>query len=232
VAIAADIAADLARALDPVRLAEAASIVPDPWQAEALRSCAPRILLNCSRQSGKSTVTAILAVHTALYEPGALVLLLSPSLRQSQELFRKALGVYRALGRPVPAEAENTLAVQLENHSRILSLPGKEHTVRGYSGVRLLVSRLQALLQSERLHLPKTREAEQLAKKLLDYELKIDERANDTYGAFKVGTHDDLVTALGLAVQLPAHRPKVWILEEKVMSLQAGAFEPVAPRRS
>ena len=26
--------------------------------------------------------------------------------------------------------------------------------------------------------------------------------ANDRYGAFKVGTHDDLVTALGLAVQL------------------------------
>jgi hypothetical protein len=29
----------------------------------------------------------------------------------------------------------------------------------------------------------------------------LDEDANDTYGAFKVGTHDDLVTALGLAVQ-------------------------------
>lgn len=35
---------------------------------------------------------------------------------------------------------------------------------------------------------------------LLDYEIRVDENANDRYGAFRVGTHDDLVTALGLAV--------------------------------
>jgi phage terminase large subunit-like protein len=51
------------------------------------------VLLNCSRQSGKSTVAASLAVYEALALPGALVLLLSPSLRQSQELFRKTLDV-------------------------------------------------------------------------------------------------------------------------------------------
>jgi hypothetical protein len=68
-------------------------------------------------------------------------------------------------------------------------------------GKAWLVSRLQALLQSGRLHLPKTREAEVLAKELLDYEIHVDEKANDTYGAFKVGTHDDLVTAVGLATQ-------------------------------
>lgn len=129
----------LGLALDPVALAERAGIEPDPWQAEVLRSTASRLLLNCSRQSGKSTVTAILAVHTALYEPGALVLLLSPSLRQSQELFRKALGVYRASGAPIPSDAESGLRLELESGSRILSLPGKEATIRGYSGVRLLV---------------------------------------------------------------------------------------------
>lgn len=133
------LAADLATALDPVRLAESAGITPDGWQADVLRSRADRVLLNCSRQSGKSTTTGILAVHTALYEPGALVLMLSPSLRQSSELFRKASDVYRDLGRPVPAEAQSALRLELENGSRIVSLPGKEHTVRGFSGVRLLV---------------------------------------------------------------------------------------------
>jgi len=133
------IAADLARALDPAAFSEQAGLVPDPWQAGVLRSAAPRLLLNCSRQSGKSTVTGVLAVHTALYTPGALVLLLSPTLRQSQELFKKCLAVYRALGRPVPPETESALRLELENDSRILSLPGKEHTVRGFSGVRLLV---------------------------------------------------------------------------------------------
>jgi hypothetical protein len=132
------LADDLALALDPVRLAARAGLDPDPWQATLLRSTAPRILLNCSRQSGKSTITAALAVWTAVYEPGALVLLLSPSQRQSGELFKKAIGVYRTLGRPVPAESETALQLTLENGSRLVALPGKEETIRGYSGVRLL----------------------------------------------------------------------------------------------
>ncbi len=133
------IAADLATALDAVLLAQRAGITPDPWQATVLRSRSPRLLLNCSRQSGKSTTTGVLAVHTALYQPGALVLLLSPSLRQSQELFKKCLDVYRVAGRPVPADAESALRLELANGSRIVSLPGTEVSVRGFSAVRLLV---------------------------------------------------------------------------------------------
>jgi len=68
-------------------------------------------------------------------------------------------------------------------------------------GKAWLVSRLQALLQTGRILLPKTAEAQALAKELMDYEIKVDQDANDKYGAFKVGSHDDLVTALGLAVQ-------------------------------
>jgi hypothetical protein len=51
-------------------------------------------------------------------------------------------------------------------------------------------------------HLPDSDEARTLAQELQDYEIRVSEDANDRYGAFKVGTHDDLVTALGLAVQL------------------------------
>lgn len=120
------------------QLAEAVGLVLDPWQRQFLDSDADRALLNASRQSGKSTMTAVLAVHTALYDPGALVLLLSPTLRQSGELFRKALSLYRDLGRPVPAESETALTLTLANGSRIVSLPGDEQTVRGYSGVKLL----------------------------------------------------------------------------------------------
>jgi hypothetical protein len=135
----AELVSDLAAALDPVVLAQQAGIDPDPWQREVLRSTAPRVLLNCSRQSGKSTISALLALHTARYTPAALVLLLSPSQRQSAELFRKCLDVYRGLGRPVPAQAETSLRLELEGGSRIISLPGSEDTIRGYSGVRLLV---------------------------------------------------------------------------------------------
>src|SRR5258708_1172854 len=136
--VASDIA-KLKMRLDPVRMALAASLDPDPWQAKLLRSQTQRVLVNCSRQSGKSTTTAILADHTELYEPGSTILLLSPSLRQSGELFRKCMDVYRALDRPVPSEAETALKLELENESRIVSLPGKEGTVRGISKVKLLI---------------------------------------------------------------------------------------------
>jgi hypothetical protein len=125
--------------LGPVELAERAGVVPDSWQRQVLTSAAPRLLLNCSRQSGKSTVCALLAVHTAIYEPGALVLLVSRAERQSKELFRKCLDAYRALGRPVDPETENKLELELVNGARIVALPGSEQTIRSFSGVRLLL---------------------------------------------------------------------------------------------
>jgi len=134
-----DMARDLATALDPSLLMEHAGLVPDPWQRDFLRSQAQRILLLCSRQSGKSTTTAVRALHTALYTADSLVLLLSPTLRQSAELFRKVLDVYGALTEPEPRLDDNELKMALANGSRILSLPGKELTVRGYSGVRLII---------------------------------------------------------------------------------------------
>jgi hypothetical protein len=93
-----------------------------------------------SRQSGKSTVAAALALREALLNPPALVLLLSPTLRQSGELFRaKVLLLYNALGRPVATVQESALTMELANGSRIVSLPGDEKTVRCYSGVRMLI---------------------------------------------------------------------------------------------
>jgi len=136
---AASIVTDLARALDPVLLAEQAGIVPDPWQCEVLRSTAPRMLLNASRQSGKSTITSLLAIHTAMYEPGALILMLSKAERQAGELFRKCMTAYNALRRPVAAKSEGALHLELTNGSRIIALPGKEETIRSFSAVRLLI---------------------------------------------------------------------------------------------
>jgi hypothetical protein len=131
------IAGDLATALDPVLLARRCGLDPDPWQQEVLRSGSPRMLLNASRQSGKSTTVAMLNVHTALYQPGSLCLMLSPTLRQSGELFRKARDLLGALkGDPLPEET--ALSLRMANGSRIVSLPGKEGTVRGYSAVTLL----------------------------------------------------------------------------------------------
>ena len=134
------LAADLALAVDPAALARHVGLDPDPWQVELLRSDARQTILNCSRQSGKSTTTAVVAVHEAEYRPPALVLLLSPSLRQSQELFRKVKDVRVTLGDDAcPVAEEPALRLELVNGSRLVCLPGKEATIRGYSGVTLLV---------------------------------------------------------------------------------------------
>jgi hypothetical protein len=79
-----------------------------------------------------------------------------------------------------------------------------------YLGKAYLVSRLQVLLQTGRLHLPRTADCEQLAQELLDYEIQVDEKANERYGAFRVGSRDDQVTALGLAVHNEPHLPGVY----------------------
>jgi hypothetical protein len=137
--VVANLALDLASALDPVQFARSAGIEPDPWQADVLRSTDRRVLMNASRQSGKSTVSALIALHEALYTPSTLVLLLSPSLRQSSELFRTLARLYAGMGASVGPKAESALRLELENGSRIISLPASEATIRGYSGVSLLV---------------------------------------------------------------------------------------------
>jgi hypothetical protein len=130
---------DIRLALDKVAFAKELGIRPDGWQEDLLCSHSERILLNCSRQSGKSTMSALIALHRALYHPDSLILCLAPALRQSQELFSKIAGFYRALGRPVPPQGERRLSLELENGSRIITLPGTEKTIRGFSGAALLI---------------------------------------------------------------------------------------------
>lgn len=126
-------------ARDPVALMEAAGLKPDPWQRDVLRSQSGRLLLNITRQGGKSTTTAVKALHRALFTRRSLVLLLSPSLRQSQELFSKVTAIYDDAGRPIAADTVSTQTMRLVNGSRIVALPGNEKTIRGFSGVDLLV---------------------------------------------------------------------------------------------
>jgi hypothetical protein len=128
-----------ALAEDPIRILTHAGLEPDDWQASVLRSDAQRMLLLASRQAGKSSVVAALALQTALLRPRSPVLLLSPSQRQSGELFRKIVDLFGALDRPMGVSAESALRLELSNGSRVVSLPGDEKNIRGFSGVALLV---------------------------------------------------------------------------------------------
>lgn len=132
---------DLIRATDPVSFALDVSGFKelDPWQRDVLTSANDRIILNLTRQGGKSAIAALKGLHRAVYGQGSLVLLLSPSMRQSSEIFQKVHDFYRPIAREVPCRRETALRMELRNGSRIISLPGKEATIRGYSGVDLLI---------------------------------------------------------------------------------------------
>jgi hypothetical protein len=134
-------ASDLRLALDTDWFAKCAGLEGplDPWQKQVLEGDARKVALNCCRQSGKSTTAGLLACRTALYEPGSLILCVSPSLRQSGELFRKVTGFLHALPTKPGIHAESALRLELRNGSRVVSLPGSEKTVRGYSKASLIV---------------------------------------------------------------------------------------------
>lgn len=124
----------------PLELAEAVGLELDDWQRDYLLSPANRRILNCTRQAGKSTVAAVDALSDALTAPGALILIIAPSERQSLETFRKVAGFYSLLGHPIPAGSDRKLGMELLNGSRIEALPGSEKTTRGFSAPRRIIA--------------------------------------------------------------------------------------------
>ena len=114
---------------------------PDAWQVGVLVSDAPNVLMLAARQTGKTGVAAVLAAQHAAAVPGSLTLVLSPSLRQSAELYRRVREVLLALGDAAPPAVDaSAVRVELANGSRVISLPGgRDDTIRGYPSVSLLI---------------------------------------------------------------------------------------------
>jgi hypothetical protein len=129
----------------PVEFAMSVGIEPDPWQLEVLASDHPRKILCCGRQTGKSTVGAVLAVHKALTRPGSTVLVVAPGERQAKLLFSKARRLYELAGYPLPAHSHRRTGLELANGSIIEALPAVERTTRGYSVDLLIVDEAAAV---------------------------------------------------------------------------------------
>lgn len=114
---------------------------PGEEQARILREAVRfrNIGLNCSRQWGKSTVVAVLAVHRLVMEPGVTVLVVGPAARQAGETVRKVREFLKMLGMRTKGEKGHPDAAVLPNGSRIIALPAVEATIRGYSAVGMLI---------------------------------------------------------------------------------------------
>lgn len=112
---------------------------PDEKQMEVLRSAAKRGILNCTRQWGKSTTAAVMAVHRTFTREGSVVLVASPSARQSAELVGKAAEMLATLGITAHGDGHNEISIALPNGSRIIGLPENPGKIRGFSAVSLLL---------------------------------------------------------------------------------------------
>src|SRR5882724_10340262 len=118
---------DICSALDPVAFArERLDFQPDAKQALVLASRSKQVILNCTRQWGKTTLTAAQAVFTAWHEPPPIS-------------FRKAGRFLSRLGVRPRGDGSNEISLLLPNGSRIVGLPGVEASSGGFSGVRMLL---------------------------------------------------------------------------------------------
>jgi hypothetical protein len=124
--------------INPVHFMRNFGLEPDPWQSEVLQGRHPRLLLNCCRQAGKSTTIAVMALYEILYNAFTQVLILSRSHRQSKELLRVLADFHSRLGAPI-VYRRTAQELTLSNYSRVISLPCKEETVRGYANIGLLI---------------------------------------------------------------------------------------------
>ena len=111
---------------------------PEPAQEKVLRAaaCHKRLVLNCNRQWGKSSISAILATHRLVMRPGSTVLVVAPVGRQSGETLRKVQGFLGVLGLRTRGDGVNPTSLQLENGSRVgESAGGGGHSAGVLGGV-------------------------------------------------------------------------------------------------
>lgn len=114
----------------------------DLWQRDYL-TYAPqcsRIAIAASRQSGKSTITAVFCAYLLLAIPGTEILVASRSLRQASHYVDKIRPII--LGHiPIDAMVQlNRLSLELPNGSKIISVPTAQPDAgRGFSPNLVLV---------------------------------------------------------------------------------------------
>ncbi|WP_321473002.1 terminase large subunit domain-containing protein [uncultured Paludibaculum sp.] len=120
--------------------------VADTRQTEVLDCAARQVLLCCSRQWGKSTVTALRALHFAMHHPGSTTLCVAPSMRQSGMFLAK---VRKYLKTPAGRDPREPMSVRLNNGSSIIGLPSKANTIRGFDNVGLLILDEAAMIDDE-----------------------------------------------------------------------------------
>ena len=109
---------------------EVLGVTPTAWQETFLRS--PRgssILALTARQVGKTTTAAWAIAHSMVFTPGSLSVIACPAQRQSAEAVRRVREILLKVGAKLVSD--NVYALELDNGSRVLALPGSDDSIRG-----------------------------------------------------------------------------------------------------
>ncbi len=124
----------------------------DPVQERIVRSSAQQIIVNCTRQWGKTSTIAAKVAHEAMSETG-LILVLAPVERQAKELFRKITTSIKhslkATHGSIGFLEDNKTTLELTNGSRIVALPAIGENIRGYTNPRMIVIDEAAFVKDE-----------------------------------------------------------------------------------
>jgi len=122
---------------DPVATFRAANgFDPLDWQVPYLGEERNSIVLK-GRQVGCSTCGAAKCIRACRMFDRFLSLIISPSLKQSEEVLLRAKSGLERIGERLVADSASQL--ELENGSRIVSLPGSAKSARGWSANILII---------------------------------------------------------------------------------------------
>jgi len=122
---------ELAYIIDPALwVREVLGLEPAPWQEKFLRAKrGASILALTARQVGKTTTAGWAIAHFMLYSAGSLNVIACPAQRQSAEAVRRVKEALLKAGARL--KVDNVYAIELENGSRVLALPGNDDSIRG-----------------------------------------------------------------------------------------------------
>ena len=122
---------------------ERLGFTPDPEQERLLATQERYVILNCHRQWGKTTVTAIRAVHQAVMKPKQEVVVVSTTLRQALELANRCREFGQRLGLGLGTRTGNPGSLVFPNGggfgTGIRPLPADANRVRGFTANFLIV---------------------------------------------------------------------------------------------
>lgn len=113
---------------------------PFHYQAKILKDKSKRVVACFGRQTGKTTIVAVKAIHFAYTHPKVTVLIVSPSLRQSMIMFDRISNfIFSNKYLAASVKRKTRTIIQLSNGSKIIALPCSIHKLRGHTAHMVIV---------------------------------------------------------------------------------------------